>query len=101
MDQTMSFSEIYRQHADAVFRLAWMLSGNRSEAEDLTSEAFARALAGAGRIEQATVRSFLYAIVRNLVISQQRRPAVELAVDDEQLSDAIEPDPGPEPRWLA
>ena len=67
----MSFSEIYRQHADAVFRLA-----------------------GSGRIEQATVRSFLYAIVRNLVISQQRRPAVELAVDDEQLSDAIEPDPG-------
>ena len=54
MDQTMSFSEIYRQHADAVFRLA-----------------------GSGRIEQATIRSFLYAIVRNLVISQQRRPVVE------------------------
>jgi RNA polymerase sigma-70 factor (ECF subfamily) len=98
MDQPLSFSEIYRQHAEAVFRLAWMLSGNRSEAEDLTSEAFARALAGAGRIEQATVRSYLYAIVRNLVSSRQRRPALELPVDDEHLSTAVEPDPGPEQR---
>ena len=98
MDPTLSFSEIYRQHAEAVFRLAWMLSGERSEAEDLTSEAFARALAGAGRIEQATVRSYLYAIVRNLVSSRHRRPAVEVAVEDEQLSNSAEPDPGPEQR---
>ena len=98
MDQTLSFSEIYRQHAEAVFRLAWMLSGNRSDAEDLTSEAFARALAGAGRIEQATVRSYLYAIVRNLVSSRLRRPAVELAADEEQLVNAAEPDPNPEQR---
>jgi RNA polymerase sigma-70 factor (ECF subfamily) len=98
MDQPLSFSEIYRQHADAVFRLAWMLSGDRDDAEDLTSEAFARALAGAGRIEQATVRSYLYAIVRNLVSSRLRRPAVEVPADDEQLSGAAEPDPNPEQR---
>jgi RNA polymerase sigma-70 factor (ECF subfamily) len=98
MDQTLSFSEIYRQHAEAVFRLAWMLSGDRSEAEDLTSETFARALAGAGRIEQATVRSYLYAIVRNLVSSRHRRPAVEVAAEDEQLNSTAEPDPGPEQR---
>lgn len=98
MDHSLSFSEIYRQHVEAVFRLAWMLSGDRNEAEDLTSEAFARALAGAGRIEQATVRSYLYAIVRNLVSSRHRRPAVEVAADDEQINDAAESDPGPEQR---
>ena len=96
MERTLSFSEIYRQHADAVFRLAWMLTGNRSDAEDLTSEAFARALAGEGRIVQATVRSYLYAIVRNLVSSRQRRPAVELPAEDEQLSEAPGLDAGPE-----
>lgn len=98
MDQTLSFSEIYQQHAEAVFRLAWMLSGDRTEAEDLTSEAFARALAGAGRIEQTTVRSYLYAIVRNLVSSRHRRPAVEVDAEDELLSNTAEPDPGPEQR---
>ncbi len=69
MDGPASFSDIYRQHAGAVFRLAWLLTGDRSDAEDLTSEAFARALAGEGRIVQATVRSYLYAIVRNLASS--------------------------------
>ncbi len=96
MDRTISFAEIYRQHAEAVFRLAWMLSGNRSDAEDLTSEAFARALAGEGRIEHATVRSYLYAIVRNLVSSRQRRPAVEVAADEDVLAEAPHLDPGPE-----
>ena len=91
MDPSLSFSEIYRQHADAVFRLAWMLSGNRSDAEDLTSEAFARALAGAGRIEQTTVRSYL-------VSSRQRRPQLELAADEDRLGNAVEPEPGPEQR---
>jgi RNA polymerase sigma-70 factor (ECF subfamily) len=98
MDDTLTFAVIYKQHAEAVFRLAWMLCGNRSEAEDLTSEAFARALAGAGRIDHTTVRSYLYAIVRNLVSSKLRRPSVELAGSDELLVDAVEPDPGPEQR---
>jgi len=98
MDPSLSFSEIYRQHAEAVFRLAWILSGDRSDAEDLTSEAFARALAGAGRIEQATVRSYLYAIVRNLVSSRLRRPVLELPADEDQLNQAAEADPGPAQR---
>ena len=96
MDAALSFSAIYRQHAEAVFRLAWLLTGNRSDAEDLTSEAFARALAGEGRIVQATVRSYLYAIVRNLATSRLRRPIVELPTDDESLADAAAADPGPE-----
>ena len=99
MEQALGFSEIYQQHAEAVFRLAWMLSGDRHEAEDLTSEAFVRALAGAGRIEQTTVRSYLYAIVRNLAASRRRRPAlVELVTDVEKIAAAAEPEPGPEQR---
>lgn len=98
MEPIASFSEIYRQHAAAVFRLAWMLSGDRADAEDLTSEAFARALAGAGRIEQSTVRSYLYAIVRNLFNSRRRRPNLELPAEDDWLAAAAEPDPGPEQR---
>jgi RNA polymerase sigma-70 factor (ECF subfamily) len=97
MDRPASFSEIYRLHADAVFRLAWLLSGNRSDAEDLTSEAFARALAGAGRIQHATVRSYLYAIVRNLVASSHRRPVVEVS-GDEDVGDAPDTDLGPDER---
>ena len=98
MDAPLSFSEVYRQHADAVFRLAWMLTGNRTDAEDLCSEAFARALAGEDRIVQTTVRSYLYAIVRNLAVSRQRRPVVEIPAQDDSSGDAQDQSPGPEQR---
>jgi RNA polymerase sigma-70 factor (ECF subfamily) len=90
------FSLIYRQHADAVFRLAFLLTGQRAEAEDLTSETFARALASSGTIRQDTVRSYLYAIVRNLVASRHRRPALEQADAEEAMAQAPDPDPSPE-----
>jgi RNA polymerase sigma-70 factor (ECF subfamily) len=95
MDPSQTFAQLYRQHASAVFGLALLLSGNRSDAEDLTSEAFARAFASGGPITQATARSYLYAIVRNLVASMRRRPAVEVAgVDDVEAHAGA--DPGPE-----
>jgi RNA polymerase sigma-70 factor (ECF subfamily) len=96
MDPQTDFSLIYRQHAEAVFRLAFLLTGQRAEAEDLTSEAFARALASTGAIRHETVRSYLYAIVRNLVASRHRRPALEQA-DPGDLAAAQAPDPDPSP----
>lgn len=95
MTASQTFAQIYRQHAPAVFGLALLLSGNRSDAEDLTSEAFARAFASGGAIAQASARSYLYAIVRNLVASQRRRPAVEVGGVDE-VADHADVEPGPE-----
>ena len=95
MTASQTFAQIYRQHAPAVFGLALLLCGNRSDAEDLTSEAFARAFASGGAIAQASARSYLYAIVRNLVASQRRRPAVEVAGVDE-VDDHADVEPGPE-----
>lgn len=99
MDTALDFSQLYRQHSAAVFRLAWVLNGDRTEAEDLTAETFARALAANSRIEQATVRSYLYAIVRHLVASARRRPRHEVSDNDgEAEAAAITPEPGPEQR---
>lgn len=91
------FSALYRTHAEAVFRLAFLLTGQRADAEDLTSETFARALASAGTLRHESVRSYLYAIVRNLVASRHRRPAAEQP-DQEAAAQAADPDPGPEER---
>ena len=98
MGPSITFAELYRQHAEAVFRLAFLLTGQRAEAEDLTSETFARALASAGTIRHETVRSYLYAIVRNLAASRLRRPVVEVPAGEEALDVTADLDPGPEAR---
>ena len=95
------FSSIYRQHVDAVFRLAFLLTGQRAEAEDLTSETFARALASTGAIRHETVRSYLYAITRNLVASRQRRPVVEQADPEDAATTAAARDFLYNRRWMA
>ena len=97
MDEILDFGSVYREHAGAVYRLAYVLSGTRSDADDLTAEAFARAFAGAGRIEAASVRGYLMTIVRNLAASSGRRPALEL-LESDTVDAAVDPGEGPEQR---
>ena len=75
--------DIYRQHAPAVFRYAWGLCGNRSEAEDLVSETFFRLLTRSPRLETRTALAYLLAIARNAYLNgrRRRRPHVELPED--------------------
>ncbi len=46
---------LYKKYAPDVFRFALYLSGDRSQAEDITSETFVRVWTSAGKIELATV----------------------------------------------
>ena len=48
------FGDLYRHHAQDVFRFALYLSGNHAEAEDLTAETFVRAWTAPEPIRMAT-----------------------------------------------
>ena len=67
------FSTLYRKYAPDVFRFALYLSGDRSQAEDITSETFVRAWTSAQKIELATVKGYLFTIARNLFLQGIRR----------------------------
>lgn len=67
------FSALYRKHALEVFRFALYLSGERAEAEDITSETFARAWASPETIRAATVKGYLFTIARNLFLRGLRK----------------------------
>ena len=54
------FTALYQKHAPEVFRFALYLSGNRGEAEDITSETFVRAWTSSAHIEMATLRGYLF-----------------------------------------
>lgn len=68
-----AFVAIYYSHRTAVYRFAWRLAGSRSLAEDITQECFL-ALIGGAAFDGARggLRTYLFGIVRNLVMRQFR-----------------------------
>lgn len=71
-----SWDEIVDQHSDRVFRLAYRLTGNRHDAEDLTQEVFVRVFRSIDTFTDNGVGSFeawVHRITTNLFLDQARR----------------------------
>ncbi len=78
----VDFHSLYERHAKDVHRFALYLCGDRSRAEDVAAEAFARAWTGSGEIRAATVKAYLFTIVRNLVREGARRGGREVEMEE-------------------
>ena len=70
-----TWDEVVRQNADRVYRLAYRLSGNRADAEDLTQETFVRVFRSLARYEPGTFEGWLHRITTNLFLDMVRRRA--------------------------
>jgi RNA polymerase sigma-70 factor (sigma-E family) len=100
-------AELYERHAPAAGRLAYLLTGDRAQAEDLVQEAFVRMV---GRFRHLRIPdafdSYLRRTIVNLHTSQLRRKRFERAYLERQkhapgLTDTM-PDLGArEELWLA
>jgi RNA polymerase sigma factor (sigma-70 family) len=69
------FDEVYRDHADSVYRFCVSQLRDPDTAEDVTGDVFAAAFAAYGRVrpDPDGVRTWLFRIARNAVIDQYRR----------------------------
>jgi len=77
------FSSLYKKYAQDVYRFALYLSGERGEAEDITSETFVRAWTAPGPIEMVTVKGYLFTIARNLFLQGLRRKSRHVALNED------------------
>lgn len=68
-----SWDELVRQHADRVYRLAYRLSGNQHDAEDLTQETFIRVFRSLQDYRPGTFEGWLHRITTNLFLDMVRR----------------------------
>ncbi|GAA4372005.1 RNA polymerase sigma factor SigE [Paeniglutamicibacter cryotolerans] len=68
-----SWEEIVRVHSPRVYRLAYRLSGNRQDAEDLTQETFVRVFRSLHNFTPGTIGGWLHRITTNLFLDQARR----------------------------
>ena len=68
-----SWDEIVEQHSARVFRLAYRLTGNRHDAEDLTQEVFVRVFRSLHTYTPGTFEGWLHRITTNLFLDGVRR----------------------------
>ncbi|AKK05557.1 RNA polymerase sigma factor, sigma-70 family [Corynebacterium mustelae] len=67
-----SWGELVEQHADSVYRLAFRLSGNQHDAEDLTQETFMRVFRSIKNYQPGTFEGWLHRITTNLFLDMVR-----------------------------
>ena len=68
-----TWDEIVRDHSARVFRLAYRLTGNRHDAEDLTQEVFVRVFRSLSSYQPGTFEGWLHRVTTNLFLDQARR----------------------------
>ena len=88
----LEFQDLYESYATDVYRFALWLSGDRSEAEDITSDTFVRAWARSDHIRTETLKAYLFTIARNIPLERQRKRKHEVSLEDVHL----DPAPGPD-----
>ncbi len=109
--QDLSWERIVEEHSDRVYRLAYRLTGDRHDAEDLTQEVFVRVFRSLHTYTPGTFEGWLHRITTNLFLDQARRkqrirfdalsderadrltsasPAPEAAYADQRFDDDVE-----------
>jgi RNA polymerase sigma-70 factor, ECF subfamily len=68
-----TWDEVVRAHSARVYRLAYRLTGNQHDAEDLTQEVFVRVFRSLSSYTPGTFEGWLHRITTNLFLDMVRR----------------------------
>jgi len=98
-DRTMmpTWDELVREHADRVYRLAYRLTGDQQDAEDLTQETFIRVFRSLSNYQPGTFEGWLHRITTNLFLDMvRRRNRIRMEALPEDYDRVPSEGPGPE-----
>jgi len=97
-DAVPTWDEIVERHSDRVYRLAYRLTGNRPDAEDLTQEVFVRVFRSLSTYTPGTFEGWLHRITTNLFLDQARRKQrIRFDAMTEERADRLtSPSPSPD-----
>src|SRR3954451_770927 len=71
--QPPTWEQVVTEHGDRVFRLAYRLTGNKHDAEDLTQEVFVRVFRSLSDYTPGNFEGWLHRITTNLFLDGARR----------------------------
>src|SRR5436190_11002320 len=90
---TDAFRVLVERHSRALFRLAFRMTGNQQDAEDVVQEAFLRAYRQLGKFDQrATFGTWLYRIATNYsldLVRARKRRSEQMAPADPEMDDPV------------
>jgi len=102
-----AYRVLVERHSRALFRLAFRMTGNQSDAEDVVQESFLRAYRQLGKFDdRASFGTWLYRIATNCsldLVRGRKRRSEKTAPTDPDLEDPMlnVPAPGPTPERAA
>jgi RNA polymerase sigma-70 factor (ECF subfamily) len=93
-----TWEEVVEQHSARVYRLAYRLTGNVHDAEDLTHDVFIRVFRSLGSYTPGTFEGWLHRITTNVFLDKMRRKQrIRFdALSDESAARLASRGPGPE-----
>lgn len=96
-----AFEELVRMHQSVALRVAVLVVGDHSDAEDVTQEAFVKAYHALGRFRQdSPFRPWLLRIVRNEALNQRRRHGRQDRLGLRLAGDRLSGDAAPSPETV-
>ena len=93
-DKTRHIESLFKQHYQAMYRLAFMMLHDDEEGRDIVHDVFARLLDGDIRFDSDKAGAFLLSCVRNACLNVMRshdtreRAMRDFPIDDEDPSDS-------------
>lgn len=96
-----AFNALVLRYRSRIFALALHLTGSRSEADDITQDAFLRAYKNIGNFEgRSEFFTWLYRIALNRALNKRRdrQRRITMSIDDPRLTMALAVDAGGDPR---
>lgn len=82
-----AFTACYERYAGPIYRFAWHMSGNQTNAEEVTQEVFLRLIGHPRKYEpeKGSLAGYLFGIARNVMRSQLDATRLDTPLDDEML----------------
>jgi RNA polymerase sigma-70 factor, ECF subfamily len=105
-DRRAAFWELVEQHGRLVFRVAYRITGNEADAEDVVQEAFLKAYKAFDRFDsRASFSTWIFRIAANCAIDVLRRrrshPELSADLEDPEFPGAGSREPSPQTALLS
>ena len=94
---TPAWEDVVRDHGDRVYRLAYRLSGNSHDAEDITQETFIRVFRSLENFKPGSFEGWLHRITTNVFLDTvRRRQRIRMEALPEETDRIVGREPSPE-----